>query len=430
MKILIRFIFVSLCLGFTIFADEIIDENTLFGSTANTMVESKNIQDSSLNEFYNKESVNFSGSFSSKGSYYLNRKWLENGGGSFADNRMVNYFDTNLLLDVRLKKNFKTFLNLQVSNIAQQNTSLIATSNLAYSIKELFMDMNINRAVYIRSGKQVLQWGRTYFWNPTDVLNIQKKNFLNLAQYREGTYGIKIHVPNGAGQNTYMFLDFNNANNIDDVGLAAKYEFLLNNTEYAFSAWKKKGFIPLFGFDFSSRLEGIDVLGEMTMSYGDDQTKVRNVNGTAQLYKIGNAWVPKISLGLSKSFSWIYADQITLISEFFYNDSGYTENVFKDSVAFTSLIANNLYVPNYHSKYYMAVFGTIAKYPFSDSSVNCNYISNLCDSSSILSTGISYSPVNNFTLQVNVNSFIGPELAEYTFSGYRLSFDVFATMLF
>jgi hypothetical protein len=102
------------------------------------------------------------------------------------------------------------------------------------------MDFNLKNKIYFRTGKQVLQWGRCYLWNPTDFVNIDKQTFLTRIGYREGTNGIKLHIPFGTKYNFYNFLNFTDAQEFGDQSLASKFEFLIENTEMAFSVFTKK----------------------------------------------------------------------------------------------------------------------------------------------------------------------------------------------
>jgi len=427
MKQIKFFLLVILFLILTpVFADEIIDENLLFREQDEPVVATASLENaSSVDNYFEKESTSFTGAFTSKGNYAINRAWLENS-GAFSNNRLNAFSYVNLLLDIRFKQNYKTFLNLQANSVSTTAT----TSNLNYSIKEMFMDINFNKAVYFRAGKQVLQWSRTYFWNPSDVINIQKRDFANMSEYREGVYGLKMHIPLGTAYNYYAFADFSNARNLDEVGVAGKAEFLVGGSEIGLSAWKKKGFCPVFASDISTKLAGLDLLGEAAFSYGENTSRVKYVSGIPTIYKISDTWVSKISLGLSKSFAWEYADRITLIGELFYNDSGYINNIFADAGLLSTLLANNLYEPNYYAKYYGAVFLTISKFPLLDMTTNLNLLMNLADNSSILATGITYSPVNNVVLGMTVYNYFGPAIGEYTYSGNRMSLELSSTMSF
>ena len=75
---------------------------------------------------------------------------------------------------------------------------------------------------------------------------------------------------------------------------------------------------------------------------------------------------------------------------------------------------NNLYEPNYSSKYYAALFTSINRFLIADMTLNINLIGNLIDYSSILSTGITYMDLNDFSLSLNIYSYLGKKNTEYT----------------
>ena len=139
--------------------------------------------------------------------------------------QLAAYVLGNLFLDVRLKNDIKAMVNLEASYIGSSKTTLV-------NIREFFFDFNIRRKAYFRTGKQVLQWGRCYFWNPTDLLNVEKKSFIQKIGYREGAYGIKAHIPFGTQYNIYGFIDTGNAQESRDAAVAGKFEFLAGLCNY------------------------------------------------------------------------------------------------------------------------------------------------------------------------------------------------------
>ena len=410
--------------------EQVIDESQLFsGQNAATEIQpSTSIVSSTSNFASSKESVYFSGEIIGKGTYSLNRNWLENN-GAFNLNTLTTYAQTNLYLDVRLKNNFKAFLNTQLTNIAQ-STAISSPNALAVSIKEAFMDMNLGHVIYFRAGKQVLQWGRAYFWNPTDVINVEKHNFMDLEQNREGAYGIKAHLPIGVESNYYAFWDMTNANNINQCAGAVKGEWVINNSEVALSTWKKIGKAQIYGIDYSTKLIDWDVKGETSLSYGDDKTRIAVNNGIVSAYTINNRWLYKSAINFSHYFSWIYSDQIQLSAEYFFNDGGYTDNIFASPIGQAYLLQNNLYEPNYHSERYGALFVSITKFPLSEMTSNLNCLTNLCDNSGIFTCGISYTPVDHATISATTYLCFGPPEAEYTWNGNRISGEISTSMDF
>lgn len=389
-----------------------------------------------MESIFEKESVSFSGKLIARGMYFVNRDWLFDE-GDFADNRLLNYSEADFLIDVRLKNGMKGFINLTAQSLAQEDKELnslrkesddTSNNNLEDNLKEFFIDANYRRKAYFRIGKQVLKWGRTYFWNPNDFINIEKHNFMDMYRLREGIYGSRAHFPLGSQKNIYLFMNFSSADNLDDVAFSAKYEFLINSTEIALSSWNKRGHGRALGCDFSTRIFNFDINSEISLYHKDNHYYIELNETTAVLAKEKNKNSIRLSLGITKTFDFQINDQIILTYEFFFNQAGYEENIFKNEyanflISFYDLLDPDFYEPNYHSKFYSAVFASINKYPTPKSTVLLNILSNTSDGSFIVSPGFSYEPVDYFNILFNVNIFAGPENREYTREGFGISFD-------
>lgn len=349
---------------------------------------------------------------------------------SSTGNPVNSYVVGNLMLDARLKNGVKAFGNMETS---YQPRSRETTSVL----REAFLDFNIDRRVYFRTGKQVLQWGRCYLWNPTDLINIEKKSFVRKIGYRDGAYGVKFHVPFGTDYNIYGFLDTGSADEDRDLGGALKFELLTGKTEMAFSGWAKRGRRPVFGYDVSSRLGDVDIAGEVSVAKRDNTRFLRNEGGVLDIYRKNDNWVTKAAINLSKGFRLgNFNDRLTVATEFFYNQTGYTKSPFRDKALYgfsgplasmgliagtkgQFLLGNGLYEPNYLSRYYGAVFASVSRFIITDMTLSLNYVRNLNDRSGVLSTGLTYKNINDFSAGCLVNAFLGPARSEYTFSGAR-----------
>lgn len=443
------------------FDDEaLFDESAMFGDVEETVVASDNIVNKeSISLDNDAKTVTFTGELQAVSTYSIDRDYLLED-GDFDDNEFENYLTANFLLDVRLKKNIKGFANIQVdyypnayeetSTVSLGSTEVDATTevNTDYSLKEIFVDVNNDRKVYYRIGKQVLQWGRGYLWNPTDLINIDKKSFLDDdTDDRDGVYGLKAHIPDGAEKNYYVFIDSTDADNIDEFGGAVKYEFLVENTEMAVSAWAKKGYNAVLGYDVSKRLNDIDFIGEISLSDGANQTKFKVVDGTLVEYEESGI-IPQVTVGFTKTFDYKDEnDKVSFTGEFFYNHGGYEENIFADDTEYVTdisvetittesdgtltletidnyemtiaeaLVYKDYYETNMLSKYYAAFFTSINEFTREELTLNINWIGNLNDHSSILSTGISYADINDLSMSLILNSYLGPDDAEYTTAG-------------
>jgi hypothetical protein len=312
-------------------------------------------------------------------------------------------------------------------SVITNNRTFFQKITTSIIIKEFFLDANIAKAVYLRVGKQVLQWGRGYFWQPTDLININKKDFLNLSFNREGVFGLKAHVPFGTVVNLYSFIDLTGINSIDETAGAVKAEFLLGATEFAFSAWGKKHNFPVYCLDFSTRfLKKLDCWGELAMSYGDNQRRLRT--GTNSVfpfppqivsvpYQIQNKWSPKACLGFSTTFDIQLQDRLMLTAEFYFDNNGYDGR----SIPGAAFIpTSGVYIPGYFGKFYGAFFGSFADFFNQDLTLTFNAIANLSDGSFILSPGLTWTPQFNFTISLSENGFCGKNGTEYNLAGSDL----------
>lgn len=409
-----RHLFV-LCIGLSISlgATQIIDEAQLF-TAEDAWGSSSDVRAQNINDVFERESVAFNGIILAKALTPFNQTYSA-------------YTDTNFFLDVRLKKGYKAFMNIGLANAAQ--SSQLSSSILVPVLKEYFLDLNWNHAVYARVGKQVLQWGRTYFWNPVDLVNVEKKSFINPLLYRTGTFGLKVHVPMGVSMNVYSFLDLSSSTNVSAVAWVPRVEWLVGGSEFGLSAWTKTGQPVVWAADGSTRWGGWGVVAEWSASYGALANRIIDSGGTPTLNRITDTWIHKVSAGLSRQFDWEYANRISVTLEAFYNQTGYT-NIVSDSASYALLLANSLYVPNELGRLYGALFVSINKFPATDFTWTMNGIANVSDQTGILVTGLSYSPVEHVTLGSMLYLYVGAANGEYTIAGQRSAMDVSVTMTF
>lgn len=320
-------------------------------------------------------------------------------------------------------------------------------------MNEIFLDVNIARRIYFRIGKQVVKWGVGYLWTPTDLINIEKKNILDWSQVRQGTYGLKIHVPFGTVANLYSFIDFFTAKNLSDISMANKIEFLIKDTEMSFSAILKKKNVPVYGYDITTRILGIDVHGEASLSYGDNKRKARvypwfllfipsgisleeyyliQTPNSVMDTKNKGRWMPRASVGFGRGFEVRdIKDRVRIDFEFFYNHAGYERNMFEKDILMTSrFLSLGMFEPNYYGKYYAGAFITIQQLFVSELSGMVNCIVNVLDQSSVIMGMLTYVPVYDLTLNLAVTGYVGKKNREYTVMGNYLNTELSIKIVF
>ena len=416
-----------------LFTDDLFSEEDLF-SGDDFLVEEEAIVSTDVAAELNTKRVEVTGQVASTTSYSLyssDDDWFREESSSDGEvHRLTNQIGADFFVDIRLQDGVKSFLGLgtDYSPAGEVNGDPASAQTTQLRLKEFFIDTNWHNRIYFRTGKQVLKWGRSYFWNPTDLINIERKDFSDLDKVREGTYGTKVHVPFGAAQNIYLFLGMDGVQVLQDLSLAGKYEFLIGKTEMAFSAWTKKGHKPVYGFDLSSRLFDLDLRGEMSLSSGH-KLDPNSLGG----WQEEEEWIPQFSAGFTKYFDHgEITDRISVIGEFYYNGAGYDENIFKKGqTASEDEKLASWYEPFMTSKYYAAFFTSVNKFIRSELTLNLNGIMNLVDNSALLTAGVSYHPaLADYTIDMALTGSLGERYSEATLMGEQLSLGLGMSLLF
>jgi len=414
---------------------EKIDENKIF-SDGDTVTPIENITDDKLQESTDKESVAFSGSINSRNSYSMNREWLTGNNTSTAPNNLNNQIQTNMLLEARARRSTKAVVNV-INNVyaqgrSEQRTFQDATTGAVSKVNETvyydfrfteaFVDTNIARAVYFRAGKQVLVWGRGFFWNPSDVINAELRSATDAFQFREGTYGLRAHVPIGSNLNFYSFTGVGRSNRAEDILQAFKAEVAFKRAEVATGVIMAQRKVPTFLAEASTRFLTLDWRAEVTYAHGDNANRIDVSTFNPLLpvtYQLRDQHVFKGVLSFGRSFELFdVADRLGINFEYFYNGAGYKENVFEQNPLVRAyFVQNGLYRPNFYGMHYAGLFVTYARFFVHDLTLGLNALSNLSDKTMILSQLFTYNPLFNLTLTWQNNVFTGRPNGEYTVSG-------------
>jgi hypothetical protein len=444
---------VTLCISaLSLFAQDAFDEAAMFADSSSVVDSAKVINTQAAADAFKEEKhVGWSGEVNAWLTPSVTRTWLNDPNDSTISfpSRIVG----NGQLDIRLFKGVKAFADLQAAyvpvpsyDIALSSGSFAIDSEMVFDVPEFFIDANYNRVVYVRVGKQVLQWGRCFLWNPTDFVNVEKKTFFQRMGHREGAYGVKMHIPYKTLFNFYSFIDLNEVNYADEVAVSAKAEALVGRTEMAVSVRGKRDQEPIFGFDISTQLFEVQISGEAALRNGRDMTTLDMSNPDSIIITdMGNTWIPRVSMNLMKFFPLNgVADRVMVSTEVYYNNAGYDTNIFKGGMVDYQRIMRSvnldatqsfedilsLYEPNSYSKYYGMLSTTISRFILNDMSFTCSAIGNLNQRCAMLTGGVTYTTLHDFTLSANLNGFVGKADTEYTFTDQGLALQVRMGLVF
>lgn len=421
-------------------------EDEFFGSTdveaKQGTAEKQNVADA-----VEKEHVGLSGQLQAMSTYSVGRSFVQ-GSGNLADNTLSNIVGGDFLVDIRLQKGFKAFLDLNLGfvpggiptthNATQIQPvfpfsaplTFVENQDTALLIKEVFVDFNFANTAYFRVGKQVLKWGTGYFWNPTDLINIEHRSFTNSTALLQGVFGLRSDVVFSPAWHLYTFLNLNGVQaDATDAAFAARSEFLVGSTEFAVSSWLKWGKLPVFGADLSTPLFwSMNLTSEASFSWGDNQDKLDAVSGP---YSVRDQLVAKVDVGLSRSFdAFDVQDRVMVNVEFFYNSDGYGRNMLQVPGFYVPGSTTSYFQSGYYGQYYGAMFVTISDFGSTNMTLSLSGLVNFSDLSGTALAGLSYSPVNNFTLSLQLGSNLGESNREYTISNNQFFAILGATVAF
>lgn len=364
-----------------------------------------------------KESVSLTGDFKVNGSYsdYDTTPVTGNVDASIV---------SNLNIDVRLKEGVKAYTSLKLSKTNNDSTNIKVLANPSYilptegtngdfiKLNEMFFDYNIEDKIYVRAGKQNLAWGRGYFFNPTDLINIEKKALDDVSGQREGNFGVKVHVPYGFSKNFYAYVQMEDKTSAKDVSLALKYEFLVKNSEFSVATILRNPDEndPVIGVDFASSWGKAQTFGEFLIQSGDKLSYYENGVDV----KLKDKIVLQGTLGYNISFDRGNKDDgktITLVQEAYYNGAGYDKN---------SKSGYSLYNPYSDGIYYLANFVTVNKFINKDLTLGANALSNLSDNVHQIGTNLSYKLNEEVNIGTSLTTFLGEQGASSFIPNYIL----------
>jgi hypothetical protein len=294
-------------------------------------------------------------------------------------------------------------------------------------LDQLWLRFDIMHTVFVTAGRQHVKWGTARFWTPTDFLHPQARNPIAAFDARPGFTMVKVHVPwEAQGANFYAFALVEGVTQTDargvpitgsdasgtlqQMGGAARAEFVLGAAELGLDSVVYKGRKPKFGGDLSFGIGDFDLYVDAALRYGSEIPR-REYNPemvpTTDVTTDGmqravpfNKWLddqypltyrvgikPQVSVGGTYSLKYNDNDVFTVTGEYFYNTLGYD-----DPRVYPSLFLTNAFPFFYVGRHYAAIAAiAAAPYSWNYTTFTLSTLGNLSDQSFI--TRLDYSLV-------------------------------------
>lgn len=418
--------FLPLALALSPNAQETLDEESLFDDPGALVMDSSAIPRDTIEE---TAGLRASGSVTSAMGLQWSRTQLRHS----AENPDMHSQSVAVLdLDARSPQGARAFAALEGGYQADSQST-------EAHLRELFVDFTLGPVLYMRAGKQVLQWGRCYFWNPSDLINLEHRDLVERLGSREGTYGWRAHLPIGTRANFYAFLYSQDAGKASELQGSFKAEALLGPSEASLSLWKREGLDPALAGDISSRVAGWDLSGEAILLPGGFLPRYTESLDTL-FSKPSPAWAPRLCISLGRSFDFMdLDDRLHVQYEMYYNSLGYAHSPLDDSRSYVFaepgsmeglpvragpkalwLYSHGALGQYELGRYYAAFFASCQRFLVADLTLGLDGVANLDDHSALIAASLSYSTLQQLDLGLSLSSMGGRYPGEFNALGTRL----------
>jgi hypothetical protein len=258
----------------------------------------------------------------------------------------------------------------------------------AFSVQELFADLSWNRKLSLRVGKQTANWGLGWWWSPADILSLTPIDQSDPGALRSGPVALKASLPIGLGQAS-AYATTQGAMNVDQVGLAARYEFVLGTSEFGIGGyWRKDGSVaPRLVGTASLRFLGIDWYAE-AVGFGSGPPAVRLPDGLLCHGAAGFSWID-----MDKEGRW----EARANGEYYYNGRG---------SGGASAISG-------YGRQYAGAGAAAEDLWASKLGVDAEWRSNLGDASGYARGAAVYEPISDVRLEAGCEAYYGQDGSEY-----------------
>ncbi|MBL7542336.1 MAG: hypothetical protein JNL11_00900 [Bdellovibrionaceae bacterium] len=199
---------------------------------------------------------------------YLQAEWMAY---QLVDRPIQDYITSPMTLemyiDAQMKNDVRAFFKGRFLNDGSVDESKpspltggMQKQSTAY-LDEMKISFHTRRKIFWTIGRQKIKWGVSKFWNPTDFINMQKRDFLRQEDLRTGISMVKAHVPwNDA--NFYVLGVTEASSESNQNGLGGRFELPIQTSEWSVSAYSRKGQSTKLGSDISFALKDFDVCME------------------------------------------------------------------------------------------------------------------------------------------------------------------------
>lgn len=298
-----------------------------------------------------------------------------------------------------------------------------------YSLRELFADLTIDNTVFLRLGKQTINWGVGYWFSPANIINLGNKDPEDPTAELVGPVAIKLQVPVG-NNNYYLYAILQDMETKKTAGIAGKGEWVIGDTELSLGGLYRPDQPWAATATVSTKLWQFDVYGEGLLKGQDDRHFVL-IDSSEPLGIAITTHKNQLEGAATVGFTWIWSDDsaninLSLGGQYYWNGSGYADqSIFNTyaagigaAIANGSLSAADLYQRGQH---YAAVNVGLSDFFKTDLGLGVQWLANLQDGSGKLINTLSYSGIDKLRLSLIYTFNYGDKGSEFSPLGHGSS---------
>ncbi len=385
-------------------------EDDLFGGSSGLVSEISATDVVASDELLTNETVDIGGRISSsvKLTYDPDAENAEDAFKSGLDNLGARIF-----LDARPSTDLRGFIKGDIDYDTDDG--------LSYDLREMFIDTDINNQVFIRAGKQTINWGVGRFFSPANLINIETIDPENPDAELAGPVAAKVQYPIGNNNLTgYALVD--DIENGNPIALASRYEFLAGGSEYTVGG--------VYQFDnpwslmstVSTNIGDVAVFAEAVLE-GNVNKKFLVLDDTSLLgvsARTSDDLYFSSTIGASYNYSNDESDfSIFAFGQYYFNGLGYADiSIAKDyQQAIGALLAQGqISVADLFNRgqHYGALSISSPDFLKSKLTPSIFWIGNLNDASGRINLGLSYRGIDNITPSFSYSYGYGDTGTEYS----------------
>ena len=389
-------------------------DDDLFGSDTLVTEVDENEEANPADELLESERIVLGGRFSVSA-----RADLDLHAGEDAVTSGLADLSTRLFLDARPTSDFRFLL--------KGDANYSTGAGLDFALREMFADIDILDTVFLRAGKQTINWGVGPFFSPANLVNLERIDPESPEEELAGPVALKGQLPIDTS-NLTGYLLLNDIGGDENIGVAARYEFLVGNSELTVGGIYDFGSPWALMATATGSIEDVTVFAEAVLQGNSDKVFVVEDPRSRAGFRITTSDSLFISGTIGGRFSYTTEDDLYSVSaaaQYLFNGLGYADpSLFTDDpaalafaqqqIALGNMSPSDLLERGQHNAAVRVSSNDIAN---TDLTPSVLWLSNLSDGSGLVSAGVRYDGIDFVTLSLDYRYLYGPNGAEYRVAG-------------